>query len=47
MPINFAKLSVVKAMIENFKEAVSAELEEGELNEVYTFSLQLFPVTED
>jgi uncharacterized protein (TIGR02147 family) len=46
MPVNLSKLPVVKEMIEKFKDQVSAELEEGDKQDVYTFSLQLFPVTQ-
>lgn len=45
MPVNVRKLALAKKMINDFKEKLSAELEVGTHDEVYTLSIQLFPLT--
>jgi hypothetical protein len=40
-----AKIKKLKEMIREFKLKVTRELEQGRPKEVYTFAMQLFPVT--
>ena len=47
LPINVGKLATVKGMIDEFNERVSLELEDGELQDVYVLSIQLFPICEE
>lgn len=45
MALNPSNLSKAKLMIADFRRALAAELEIGEKTEVYTLTIQLFPLT--
>ncbi len=46
MAVNPTKINKVKKMINEFKQLVCQELEDDQVSEVYTLSIQLFPLTE-
>ena len=46
MAVDPKKLAKAKKMINDFKQKLCLELESGNTSEVYTFSMQLFPLTQ-
>ena len=45
--VNTKKLSIAKKLIQDFEKRLCKELEAGDKSEVYTLSVQLFPLTID